>query len=55
MNGETHSQQANFLWSICNLLRGPYKRDEYRKVSVPLTDIKGLDGEVLALLREATA
>ena len=25
MNGETHSQLANFIWSICNLLRGPYK------------------------------
>jgi len=32
MNLETHSQLANFIWSICNLLRGPYKRNEYRKV-----------------------
>ncbi len=30
MNTETHSQLANFIWSICNLLRGPYKRNEYR-------------------------
>jgi type I restriction enzyme, R subunit len=37
MNTETHSQLANFIWSICNLLRGPYKRNEYRKV-------KRLDG-----------
>src|SRR6266850_1241964 len=32
MNTETHSQLANFIWSICNLLRGPYKRNEYRKL-----------------------
>ena len=28
-------------WSICNLLRGPYKRNEYRKVILtgpPLRD-----------------
>jgi hypothetical protein len=37
MNVETHSQLANFIWSICNLLRGPYKRNEYRKVILPLT------------------
>ncbi len=30
MSPETHSQLANFIWSICNLLRGPYKRNEYR-------------------------
>ena len=32
LSPETHSQLANFIWSICNLLRGPYKRNEYRKV-----------------------
>lgn len=29
-------QLASFIWSICNLLRGPYKRNEYRKVILPL-------------------
>ncbi|MEX2381057.1 MAG: hypothetical protein WD490_01625 [Opitutales bacterium] len=24
MTTETHSHPANFTWSICNLLRGPY-------------------------------
>jgi len=37
MNAETHSQLDNFIWSICYLLRGPYKRNEYRKVILPLT------------------
>ena len=26
MSPETHSRLAGFIWSICNLLRGPYKR-----------------------------
>jgi type I restriction enzyme M protein len=37
MTAENHAQLANFIWSICNLLRGPYKRNEYRKVILPLT------------------
>ena len=35
MNTRTHGELANFIWSICNLLRGPYKRNEYRKVILP--------------------
>ena len=34
MNVGTHRQIADFIWGICNLLRGPYKRNEYRKVAV---------------------
>ena len=43
MNLEIHSQVANFIWSICNLLRGPYKRNEYRKVILPLTVLRRFD------------
>ena len=43
MNGETHRQIANFIWSICNLLRGPYKRNEYRKVILPFTVLRRFD------------
>lgn len=43
MSPETHSQMANFIWSICNLLRGPYKRNEYRKVILPLTVLRRFD------------
>src|SRR5438876_9033841 len=43
MTVETHSQLANFIWSICNLLRGPYKRNEYRKVILPLTVLRRFD------------
>jgi type I restriction enzyme M protein len=43
MTAETHSQLADFIWSICNLLRGPYKRNEYRKVILPLTVLRRFD------------
>lgn len=43
MTTETHSQLAGFIWSICNLLRGPYKRNEYRKVILPLTVLRRFD------------
>ncbi len=43
MATETHSQIASFIWSICNLLRGPYKRNEYRKVILPLTVLRRFD------------
>jgi len=43
MSTENHSQIANFIWSICNLLRGPYKRNEYRKVILPLTVLRRFD------------
>lgn len=40
---QTHQQTASFIWSICNLLRGPYKRNEYRKVILPLTILRRFD------------
>ena len=43
MTADRHSQLANFIWSICNLLRGPYKRNEYRKVILPLTVLRRFD------------
>lgn len=43
MSAKTYSQLANFIWSICNLLRGPYKRNEYRKVILPLTVLRRFD------------
>jgi type I restriction enzyme M protein len=43
VTAQTHSQLASFIWSICNLLRGPYKRNEYRKVILPLTVLRRFD------------
>ena len=36
----SHKEIVNFIWGICNLLRGPYKRNEYRKVILPLTVLR---------------
>ncbi|MEI6890671.1 MAG: class I SAM-dependent DNA methyltransferase [Pontiella sp.] len=43
MNTGTHRDIAGFIWGICNLLRGPYKRNEYRKVILPLTVLRRFD------------
>ena len=43
MTTETHTQLVKFVWSICNLLRGPYKRNEHRKVILPLTVLRRFD------------
>lgn len=43
MTVATHRQIAHDIWSICNLLRGPYKRNEYRKVILPLTVLRRFD------------
>ncbi len=34
MDVRTHIELASFIWSICNLLRGPYKSNKYRKESL---------------------
>ena len=43
MNARTHAELVSFIWGICNLLRGPYKRNEYRKVILPLTVLRRFD------------
>ena len=43
MNARTHAELVNFIWGICNLLRGPYKRNEFRKVILPLTVLRRFD------------
>ncbi|WP_258100622.1 type I restriction-modification system subunit M [Marinoscillum pacificum] len=53
MTVETHRQMADFIWDICNLLRGPYKRNEYRKVILPLTVLRRFDC-ILAPTKQAT-
>ena len=35
MNVRTHNELVGLIWNTCNLLRGPYKRSEYRKVILP--------------------
>ena len=53
MTVQTHRHMADLIWEICNLLRGPYKRNEYRKVILPLTVLRRFDC-ILAPTKEAT-
>ncbi len=43
MTPQTHKELAGFIWDICDLLRGPYRRNEYRKVILPLTVLRRFD------------
>jgi hypothetical protein len=36
MTESTHREMVNFIWDICNILRGPYKRNEYWKAIFPI-------------------
>ena len=36
-------EQANFIWSVADLLRGDYKQADYGKVILPLTILRRLD------------
>jgi type I restriction enzyme M protein len=40
---DTIRNHAAFIWSVADLLRGPYKQSEYGKVVLPLTVIRRLD------------
>jgi type I restriction enzyme M protein len=40
---EQHHKLADFIWSIANMLRGPYRPPQYRKVMLPLIVLRRLD------------
>ncbi len=35
--------KSDFIWDIANLLRGPYRPPQYRRVMIPLTVLRRLD------------
>ena len=37
------SKEVNLVLSIANMLRGPYKADDYKKVIIPMTIIRRLE------------
>ncbi len=45
-------QLANFIWSVADLLRGPYRPPHYERVMLPLTVLRRFDA-VLAPTKEA--
>lgn len=42
-NPESLKQQGDIIWNIANLLRGPYRPPQYRRVMIPLTVLRRLD------------
>jgi type I restriction enzyme M protein len=42
-NREALKQQGDVIWNIANLLRGPYRPPQYRRVMIPLTVMRRLD------------
>jgi type I restriction enzyme M protein len=43
MIGNRHQRLADFIWSIADKLRGPYRPPQYRKVMLPLIVLRRLD------------
>lgn len=52
MSNANFQQLANFIWSVADLLRGPYRPPQYERVMLPLTVLRRFDA-VLASSKEA--
>lgn len=52
MTNASFQQLANFIWSVADLLRGPYRPPQYERVMLPLTVLRRFDA-VLAPTKEA--
>lgn len=37
------TEKANFIWSVADLLRGPYRPNQYKDVMLPLVVLRRLD------------
>jgi type I restriction enzyme M protein len=61
-NIDAFKQHGDVIWNIANLLRGPYRPPQYRRVMIPLTVLRRLDcvlektkGQVIALHKKLKA
>jgi type I restriction enzyme M protein len=52
MSTTNFQQLANFIWSVADLLRGPYRPQQYERVMLPLTVLRRFDA-VLARTKES--
>jgi type I restriction enzyme M protein len=57
-NFDAFKAHGDVIWNIANLLRGPYRPPQYRRVMIPLTVLRRLDcvlegtkAQVIALIR----
>jgi type I restriction enzyme M protein len=42
-NLDAFKAHGDIIWNIANLLRGPYRPPQYRRVMIPLTVLRRLD------------
>jgi len=35
--------RANFIWSVADLLRGPYRPNQYKDIMLPMTVLRRMD------------
>lgn len=42
-NQDLYKKQSDDIWEIANLIRGPYRPPQYRRVMIPLTVLRRLD------------
>lgn len=47
MTPSNFQQLANFIWSVADLLRGPYRPPQYERVMLPLTVLRRFDAVLL--------
>jgi type I restriction enzyme M protein len=40
---KNHQEHINFIWTIANLLRGPYRPAQYRRVMLSMTVLRRMD------------
>jgi type I restriction enzyme M protein len=52
LTNSNFQQLANFIWSVADLLRGPYRPPQYERVMLPLTVLRRFDA-VLGPTKEA--
>lgn len=43
MNGNNFGEKVSFIWSVADLLRGPYRPNQYKDVMLPMTVLRRLD------------
>lgn len=43
MTAANFQQLSNFIWSVADLLRGPYRPPQYERVMLPLTVLRRFD------------
>ena len=36
-------EKISFIWSVADLLRGPYRRTQYKHIMLPMTVLRRLD------------